>query len=678
MVELENDEINNGNEINSNFNSSNVKYIDEIHQEVDKKIQQQEDIENYDKKDKWNSKLQFLLTCIGFAVGLGNIWRFPALAYDNGGVAFLIPYVILSLIVGFPILYMELVIGQSTSQGALKVFGQMVPIFQGVGWGMISVSIFLISFYGPLISWVLIYIVKIVLGNFETIVSCKNEWNTIYCTSTIDDNLCLNNSIYFNKTCQQVPENIDVITFRKELYQNNSLINASITYAAEEFFYKQLLTLSTNFWDQTFIPNWEIFLSYTVVYLLVAIIVIKGVKIMGRVSFITSTVPYLIMLFFFIYSFQLEGSKDGVRFLLYDKTDFAKILSFKPWLFAGEQLFLSLSCGIGVTLSLSSYNEKDHNIYRDSLIVVFADSFMSVFGGLTTFSILGFMANRLGKKIDDVVSTGKVLAFVVYPEVAALTPIPVLFSLLFFIMLLFLGISSIVCSISGVATSITDKFERLKKHKYIVLLLSIFIMYLFGLPLTTKSGIYYFEILNSTAVSFNALFIGAMECITITHFYGIKNFKNDIRRMLGYQKDNMISKIFGSSGYMFHYCLMYIIPIVLFFLSIFGIIESMKHNYLYGDDQYQIKLPNILIYFGWFVSYFPLSLILFGVAYEVWNRRNSSNFLEMIKPNEKHINDMGFYEESYIVKLLETCCWWRKKNGNISVFKDNIVSDLSK
>ena len=64
------------------------------------------------ERGQWNSKADYLFTCIGYAVGLGNICRFPYLTYENGGGAFVIPYMIMLLLVGIPIVFMETSLGQ--------------------------------------------------------------------------------------------------------------------------------------------------------------------------------------------------------------------------------------------------------------------------------------------------------------------------------------------------------------------------------------------------------------------------------------------------------------------------------------------------------------------------------------------------------------------------------------
>ena len=82
-------------------------------------------------RETWGSRASFLLACIGSAVGLGNIWRFPYLCYKSGGGAFLIPYVVMLIFCGIPLLYMELTIGQYTRQGPIGALGKICPILQG-------------------------------------------------------------------------------------------------------------------------------------------------------------------------------------------------------------------------------------------------------------------------------------------------------------------------------------------------------------------------------------------------------------------------------------------------------------------------------------------------------------------------------------------------------------------
>ncbi|PSN34958.1 Sodium-dependent nutrient amino acid transporter 1 [Blattella germanica] len=74
------------------------------------------------KRQQWSNGIEFLMSCIAMSVGLGNIWRFPYTAFNNGGGAFLIPYIIVLLVIGKPLYYMEMSLGQFISGGPIKVW----------------------------------------------------------------------------------------------------------------------------------------------------------------------------------------------------------------------------------------------------------------------------------------------------------------------------------------------------------------------------------------------------------------------------------------------------------------------------------------------------------------------------------------------------------------------------
>lgn len=81
-------------------------------------------------KEQWGNEIEFLFSCISLSVGLGNIWRFPYIAFQNGGGAFVIPYLIVLLIIGRPVYYLEIILGQFSGRGCIKAFN-MTPIMKG-------------------------------------------------------------------------------------------------------------------------------------------------------------------------------------------------------------------------------------------------------------------------------------------------------------------------------------------------------------------------------------------------------------------------------------------------------------------------------------------------------------------------------------------------------------------
>lgn len=82
-------------------------------------------------RGNWGNPVEFILACMNYALGLGNVWRFPYLCFRNGGGAFLVPYFLMVFIIGLPIFFAELVIGQYSGLGPIKAFRFLAPLFKG-------------------------------------------------------------------------------------------------------------------------------------------------------------------------------------------------------------------------------------------------------------------------------------------------------------------------------------------------------------------------------------------------------------------------------------------------------------------------------------------------------------------------------------------------------------------
>ena len=130
------------------------------------------------ERQQWSSPLEFLLSCIAMSVGLGNVWRFPFTAYENGGGAFLLPYFTVLLLVGRPLYFLEVTLGQFSSRGSIRVW-DMVPPLQGVGYAQLLVTCCIGSYYCALIALCLYYLAA----------SCtQSDLPWVHCWPQLDDN----------------------------------------------------------------------------------------------------------------------------------------------------------------------------------------------------------------------------------------------------------------------------------------------------------------------------------------------------------------------------------------------------------------------------------------------------------------------------------------------------------
>ena len=243
------------------------------------------------ERGNWTGKADFILACLGYAVGLGNVWRFPYLCYKNGGAIFFIPYTIMLLFVGMPIFFLELSLGQFTSSGPTTCW-KMARFFKGFGIGMVIVSGLVSTYYIMIIAWAVWYL-------FASLVHvtdlpwqyCDHDFNTKFCATLlhpVNETSCLAmafdaaaNGVCYNTSGanQSVPYGIWNDTAAKAN-------NIKAVPASEEYYYGRAMgsTYATDRIEGIGTPRWELMASLIVSWLIVYFSLIKGIKSSGKVQ----------------------------------------------------------------------------------------------------------------------------------------------------------------------------------------------------------------------------------------------------------------------------------------------------------------------------------------------------------------------------------------------------------
>ena len=108
-------------------------------------------------RSQWGTRAGFIFAAVGSAIGLGNIWRFPAVAYENGGGAFLIPYLFALLTAGIPILILEFTMGHKYRGSAPLTYRRMNKKTEGIGWWAVLVAFVISTYYSVIIAWAMSY-----------------------------------------------------------------------------------------------------------------------------------------------------------------------------------------------------------------------------------------------------------------------------------------------------------------------------------------------------------------------------------------------------------------------------------------------------------------------------------------------------------------------------------------
>ncbi|CAB3239469.1 unnamed protein product [Arctia plantaginis] len=426
-------------------------------------------------KAKWDRPLEFILACLGYAVGLGNVWRFPYLAYRNGGGAFLIPFFLMLLFIGLPIFFLELYVGQFSGLGPIQAFSAISPFFSGLGYCTLVVITIISIYYMIIVAWAVFYTIVSIAGNLDW-GSCENEFNTINCFSGEYDRLCRENNTgdstdltYYQQHCVSIGTICIETGFQpydgKNCLNGSEVIpwfkNVTRILAAEEYFNERVLGRGDATWENWGTIQWHMVGCLALCWFVAFLVVIKGVQSAGKVVYFTALFPYVMLTALLIRGVTLEGAVDGIIFYL--SPNWETLLEARVWGDAASQIFYSFGVAAGACVTLASYNKFTNNCQFDAVLVSFTNFFTSIYAGFAIFSVLGFQANLMGVTVDDVAAEDVGLAFVAYPEALLQMPLPQLWCILFFFMLFILGLGSQFAGIEAMNTAITDRWPTLRK-----------------------------------------------------------------------------------------------------------------------------------------------------------------------------------------------------------------------
>ncbi|CAF1245568.1 unnamed protein product [Adineta steineri] len=455
------------------------------------------------ERKQWTNPIEFFLTLVAFAVGLGNVWRFPYLC------AFLIPYTFMLIFIGAPVFYLELTLGQFTSAGPLAVW-KVNPLLRGIGYASMATNCFWGLYYMVLIAYCFYYLI----ASFQLVVpwsTCDNWWNTPLCTD--------------QKTLANMSRT-DLISMRN-----------MTSSPSEEYFYRRVLQISSGI-ENTDGMVIELVVALAIAWLICFLALSKGVQSLGKVAYFTALFPYAMLTVLIIRGATLSGAVEGIKFYM-GTINLSVLKNPSVWKDACTQVFYALSCCSGGLIAMASFNNFNNNIYRDTLAICCVTWFTSIFSGFAIFTVLGHMATKMGVSVADVAKGGPGLAFVVFPEGLSMMPFAPLWCFLFFLMMCTLGFGSEFSIMETVMASLIDEFKiYLNTPKKIILFrfcLS-FIFFLVGLSMVTRGGLYVLNIVDQYLGGFPWLVIGVIELFCISWVYGMDNFCDDIALMLGEER----------------------------------------------------------------------------------------------------------------------------------------------
>ncbi|GAB3282463.1 sodium-dependent transporter [Parasphingorhabdus pacifica] len=344
-------------------------------------------------REQWGSRLGFLLAAVGSAIGLGNIWRFPYVAYDNGGGAFLIPYLVALLTAGIPMLIMMYSIGHRFRSSPPLAFRKLARPAEALGWWQVLISFVIATYYAVIIAWA----VRYVGFSFGT------QWG-------------------------QEPDSF--------------LFNDFLGRAAEP-------GMVSGYVDNVV---WPLIAVWVITLGVLAFGVRKGIERANKVFIPLLVVLFLIMV---VRALFLPGAAVGLNALF--TPDWSAITDGSVWVAAYGQIFFSLSIGFGIMITYSSYLPRRADLTGTGLVAGFANSSFELLSGIGVFATVGFMAAATGVPVGEVATDGIGLAFVAFPTIISSMPGGSLFGVLFFLSLVLAGLSSLISIVQVVISAVQDK-----------------------------------------------------------------------------------------------------------------------------------------------------------------------------------------------------------------------------
>ncbi|WP_299004436.1 sodium-dependent transporter [uncultured Shewanella sp.] len=408
------------------------------------------------KREQWNTRTGFILAAVGSAIGLGNIWRFPYITYENGGGAFLIPYLFAMLSAGIPFMIMEFSLGHKLRQAAPGIFEQLgISLntrLQWLGWFQVMIAAVIGIYYVAIIGWSISY-----FG-----LSFTQNWG--------------------NDTNQ--------------------------------FFFSQYLQLNDHSPSQLGELLLHIAIPMLIAWSITFFAVYTGIK--GGIEKANKLLmPLLLIMVLFLISQTafLPGAQDGLNYLF--QPDFSQLFNPKVWSAAYGQIFFTLSVGFAIMFAYSSYLPTKSDINNNAIITVLVNCGFSILAGILIFSVLGHMADQQAQPVTNVISSGVGLAFVTIPEAITHLPIPYILGPLFFFTLIVAGLSSHISIMEAVISAIIDKTKYPRK-KVATLVCAIGVV--ISLFFATNGGILLLDLVDYFINNLALLFSCLMEVTLIAWF----------------------------------------------------------------------------------------------------------------------------------------------------------------
>ncbi len=422
------------------------------------------------QKVQFGSKIGLIAATVGSAVGLGNVWRFPAEAQANGGAAFLLLYIGCVFLLGIPVMLAEFTLGRGCRSDSVGVFKKLAPHTPWwiVGAVAILASYLILSFYMVVAGWTFEYLWQSITGDLYTPAQGLTSIHGI--------------------------ENLD----------------SQFTAKMHEY----ILTGAR-----------PLVMTYIMIAINLAILLLGVRKGIEKMSNILMPLLFILLLIFAGVACTLPQAVEGLEFFL--KPDFSKITPTVV-INALGQSFFSLSLGMGILITYSSYFPKNTKLTRTAVTVSLLDLLVAVMMGFIIFPAV----KSFGLATHEL--EGATLVFVTLPEVFAQMPATQLWSILFFLLLMVAALTSTI-SLGEVSIAfMQDRFKLKRSTACCTVILPLFILSSIcslsqgSLSWIKIAGMNIFDFLDTVATNIMLPVVAIGICVYLGWFSPKNYFYNEL------------------------------------------------------------------------------------------------------------------------------------------------------
>lgn len=420
-------------------------------------------------KEKWSSRTTFILASIGSAVGLGNAWRFPGLCAKHGGGAFLMAYVVCMLLLGIPLLMMEIAVGRKAQGGAPKAMRYINKKAEPVGWAATANAFVILTYYAVVFAWCIL----MCFVSFKFATSAK---------STADAGALWSKEIG--------------VTWKTSFFGDGGNIKILV-----------LICLG---------------IAWAFIYGCIR----NGASQVGKVVKYTVFLPVVMLLILAVKGFINNPHLGDALHDLFIP-DWDSLITAKLWVAAIGQAFYSLSIMMAIMFAYGSYLKKSSNVATDTIIIAVSDLLISVLAGIVLFTTM----YSTGKTTADMSDSGIGTAFLIYPTaIVKLTSIGfvnAIFGFVFYFMLCTLAIDSAFSILEGIALAVSDKFKTPKRKTTLIIAI---IAGIISIVYTTGAGAAWLDIVDYYINQYTLIIIGILETIFIGWFFKTYKVLDEINK----------------------------------------------------------------------------------------------------------------------------------------------------